>query len=152
MPDATIDQTTTIDPTEVAARLRLSTTRIARTLRREAESGLTPSLLSALSTIRVHGTLTLGALADHERVAPPSVTKLVSRLEAGGLVERTPDPSDRRVWRVAITVEGEALVADLHRRKTAWLAARIGELEPADQARLAAALDVLDRLTVREQA
>jgi DNA-binding MarR family transcriptional regulator len=138
-------------PADTAARLRLSTTRLARRLRQEAEAGLTPSLLSALASIRCHGPLTLGALADHERVAPPSVTKLVGRLEAEGLVLRSIDPNDRRVSRVAITDRGNALVEDIHRRKNAWLAGRIEMLPAADQARLAEALDVLDHLVAREE-
>ena len=66
---------------ELAARLRLSATRLARRLRQEADAGLTPSQLSALAVIEREGPLTLGALADHEKVAPPSITKVVAKLE-----------------------------------------------------------------------
>src|SRR5207253_8526736 len=83
------------DPSEVAARLRLSATRLARRLRQEADAGLTPSQLSALAVVDCKGPLTLGSLAEHERVAPPSITKVVARLEAEGLVERTSDAADR---------------------------------------------------------
>jgi DNA-binding MarR family transcriptional regulator len=139
--------TTLADPTETAGRLRLSATRLARRLRQEADAGLTPSLLSALAVIDCHGPLTLGALADHERVAPPSVTKLVARLEADGLVARSHDDGDRRVTWVATSEKGVALVAESRRRKTAWLAGRIGTLDTDQQRRLAEALDVLDALT-----
>ena len=71
----------------MAGRLRLSATRLARRLRQQADTGLSPSQLSALATIRTHGPLTLGALAEHERVAPPSVTKVVAKLEAAGWVD-----------------------------------------------------------------
>jgi DNA-binding MarR family transcriptional regulator len=135
------------DPTESAGRLRLSATRLARRLRQEADAGLTPSMLSALAVIDCHGPLTLGALADHERVAPPSITKLVARLEAEGLVVRSSDPHDGRVTLVATSAEGAGLLAESRRRKTAWLAGRIGTLEPDQQRRLADALDVLDALT-----
>ena len=131
---------------EIAARLRLSTTRLARQLRQESGAGLTPSQLSALAVISNHGPLTLGALAEHERVAPPSITKVVSKLECDGLVTRAPDPADRRVCRVAISPEGSALLEESRRRKTAWLTARISELDPDRQRRLADALDVLDEL------
>src|SRR6266446_3570880 len=83
---------------EIAARLRLSATRLARLLRQQ----------SALAVIANHGPLTLGALAEHERVAPPSITKVVTKLEADGLVIRSPDPGDRRVCRVAISPQGTA--------------------------------------------
>ena len=131
---------------EIAARLRLSTTRLARQLRQESGAGLTPSQLSALAVISNHGPLTLGALAEHERVAPPSITKVVTKLEADGLVTRAADPGDRRIARVAISSRGAALLAESRRRKTAWLTARIRELDPQCQRRLADALDVLDDL------
>jgi DNA-binding MarR family transcriptional regulator len=88
----------------------------------------------------------LGELADHERVAPPSISKCVAKLEADGLLARAPDPNDGRISRVSTTKAGRALVAEARRRKTAWLTGRIEELDDDDRARLAAALDVLDRL------
>jgi DNA-binding MarR family transcriptional regulator len=131
---------------EIASRLRLSATRLARRLRQESGAGLSPSQHSALAVISNHGPLTLGALAEHERVAPPSITKVVSKLESDGLVTRTPDPADRRVCRVAISAAGEALLEESRRRKTAWLTARISELDPERQRRLSDALEVLDEL------
>jgi len=132
---------------EIASRLRLSATRLARRLRQESGLGLSPSQLSALAVIFNQGPLTLGALAEHERVAPPSITKVVSKLESDGLVTRTPCPDDRRVCRVAISPDGTAVIEETRRRKTAWLTARISELDPESQRRLADALDVLDELT-----
>jgi DNA-binding MarR family transcriptional regulator len=131
---------------EIAARLRLSATRLARRLRQEAGAGLSPSQLSALAVISNDGPLTLGALAEHERVAPPSITKVVSKLECVGLVTRTPDPKDRRVCRVEVSPEGAALLDEVRRRKTAWLTARISQLDADHQRRLADALDVIDEL------
>jgi DNA-binding MarR family transcriptional regulator len=141
---------TDVDIAEVAARLRLSSTRLARRLRQQAGTGHTPSQLSALATIDHHGPLTLGALADHERVAPPSITKVVAKLEADGLVERATDPDDRRVQRVTTTKAGRNLIAETRRRKTTWLTARIRELPAEEQARLVAVLDVLDHLAVQD--
>lgn len=135
-----------VDAAEMAARLRLSTTRLARRLRQEAGAGLTSSQLSALAVVDHHGPLTLGALADHEGVAPPSITKVVARLEADGLVIRHADTVDRRVSRVTISERGAALLAESRRRKTAWLTSRIAGLGPDERRRLAAALDVLDHL------
>lgn len=131
---------------ELAARLRLSTTRLARRLRQEAEIDLTPTMLSAMATINLQGPLTLGALADLEGVAPPTITKVVNKLAGRGLVARTQDPSDGRVCRVACTPEGRALGEESRKRKNAWLAARLGEFDQADRARLAAAIDVLEGL------
>lgn len=142
--------TTDLDIAEVAARLRLSSTRLARRLRQQSGTGHTPSQLSALATIDHHGPLTLGALADHERVAPPSITKVVAKLEADGLVERATDPDDRRVQRVTTTKAGRNLIAETRRRKTTWLTARIRELPAEEQARLVAALDVLEHLAIQD--
>lgn len=138
------------DSAEVAARLRLSATRLARRLRQEAGTGLTPSQLSALASVHNHGPLTLGALADCEQVAPPSITKVVAKLEADGLVEREPDPADRRYSNVQATAAGTELIAESRRRKTAWLTDRIHQLPGPDRARLAAALDVLELLSGQE--
>ena len=137
---------TSLSAPDIAARLRLSATRLARRLRQESNAGLSPSQQSALAVIANHGPLTLGALADHERVAPPTITKVVSKLECDGLVTRTPDPADRRVCRVAISPAGDALLEESRRRKTAWLTARISQLDADRQRRLADALDVLDEL------
>lgn len=136
----------TVSAPEIAARLRLSATRLARRLRQESGAGLSPSQQSALAVISNHGPLTLGALAEHERVAPPSITKVVSKLESDGLVIRTADPHDRRVCRVEISPEGATLLEGVRRRKTAWLTARISQLDTDCQRRLADALDVLDEL------
>ena len=135
---------------EIAARLRLSATRLARRLRQESGAGLSPSQQSALAVISNYGPLTLGALAEHERVAPPSITKVVSKLECDGLVIRTPDPHDRRVCRVETSPQGAALLEEVRRRKTAWLTARISQLSPDHQRRLADALDVIDELVSLE--
>jgi DNA-binding MarR family transcriptional regulator len=135
-----------LDPAEMAARLRLSATRLGRRLRQEAGAGLTSSQLSALAAVDHHGPLTLGALAEHEGVAPPSITKVVARLEGDGLVVRHPDHVDRRVCRVAISERGAALLAESRRRKTAWLTSRIAALDGDGRRRLAAALEVLDEL------
>lgn len=140
----------TSDTAEMAGRLRLSATRLARQLRQQADFGLTPSQLSALATVLRHGPLTLGELSTRERVAPPSVTRVVSKLEDDGLVQRCPDPSDRRITRVSITGAGAELVSATRRRKDAWLSARIQELDADQRARLADALDVLDSLTTEE--
>lgn len=137
---------TTVDLADTAARLRLSVTRLSRRLRQESTTGHSPSQLSALSVIVNHGPLTLGTLAEHERVAPPSITKVVSKLEADGLVARETDADDRRITRVSATRAGRDLIAETRRRKTTWLAARIRALPPEEQAQLAAAIEILDNL------
>jgi DNA-binding MarR family transcriptional regulator len=132
---------------EMAARLRLTNTRLHRALRREAHIDLTPSQMSALASIDRLGPLTLGALAEHEGVAPPSITKIIGVLEEDGLVTREPAPADRRVNFVRATARGTELVDESRRRKTAWLTDRLRELSAEERRRLADALDVLEGLT-----
>lgn len=130
----------------LAARLRLSATRLARRLRSEAHLGISPSLLSSLAVVHLHGPMTLGELAEKEGLTKPSITKIVSRLEAQGLVERLTDESDRRVCRVETTDAGEALLAESRERKDAWLAARLARVDEDQRDRLAAAVEVLEAL------
>jgi DNA-binding MarR family transcriptional regulator len=134
-------------PEEIAGRLRLSATRLARRLRQQADTGLSPSQLSALAVVERHGPLTLGALAEQEQVAPPSITRVVAKLEADGFLTRRPDPTDRRVTRVAVTPKGKHLLVASRRRKTAWLTTRLEGMDADQRARLADALDILDALT-----
>ena len=143
--------TSTVDDVEaMAASLRLSSHRLARRLRRQTDTGLTPSQLSVLSTIEYHEPMTLGRLAEHERVSPPTITKVVAKLEADGLISRQTDPHDRRVQRVTISPDGLALLDESRRRKTAWLTEQIRALDDDDRARLRAALEVLDELTTKD--
>lgn len=130
----------------MAARLRLSATRLARRLRSESVAGLSPSQLSALATIHLHGPLMLGELAEREGVSPPTITKVVGRLEVQQFVRRTTDSTDRRICRVESTEEGAGYLQSSRERKNAWLAARIASIDRDGQDRLAAALDVLEEL------
>ena len=139
------------DSVEVASRLRLSVTRLARILRHQDTGGLLPTLSAVLATVDREGPLTLGDLAQREHVAPPSITKAVEKLEGMGFVARQRDDSDRRVWWVKVTPAGRRHVVQNRSRRTAWLATRLHELAPGDRARLAEAVDVLERLIAPER-
>jgi DNA-binding MarR family transcriptional regulator len=139
--------TTAPDPVEVAGRLRLSTTRLARILRQQDQLGLTPTLTAALATIGREGPLTLGELAAREQVSPPTITRVVGKLEDAGLVRRRPDPNDGQVSRVELSPAGRRQLDTGRTRRTAWLATRLRELPPEDLARLHEAAAVLERLT-----
>jgi DNA-binding MarR family transcriptional regulator len=138
------------DDLEVVARLRLTIARLARRLRQEAGTGLSPSQHSALITIALHGPLTLGHLARIEQVAPPTITRIAVKLEEDGLVIRTVDPTDRRISRVAVTREGERRLEHGRSRRNAWLAQRLRTFPPAERRRLVAALDVLEALAASD--
>lgn len=124
--------------------------RLARRLRQEATGGLTPSQLSALAATERHGPLPLSELADLERVARPTVTRIVKALEGEALVVRQPDPTDGRVSLLRATDEGRALLEGNRRRRDAWLAVRLGTLAAEDRARLAEVVDVLDAVVEDE--
>lgn len=109
---------------ELVARLRVAIARLNRQLR-EQGGGLSPTLQSALVSIERHGPLSLGELATAERVAPATVTKLVTKLAAQGLVTRTVDPDDRRVAHVALTPAGADRLAESRSRRNAYLATRL---------------------------
>ena len=132
---------------DVAARLRLSVTRLARLLRQQDESGLTPTMGATLATIGRVGPLTLGELAALEQVAPPTITKVIGKLAAAGLVDRIADPADRRICRVALSPRGRRQLDTNRSRRTAWLADRLAALDADDRARLARALDAIEHLT-----
>jgi DNA-binding MarR family transcriptional regulator len=136
---------------ELSARLRLAIVRTARRLRQESGTDLSPSLTSALATIERHGPLTPSELAEIERVKRPSATRIVSRLEAEGLVERAADPQDGRSSIVSASRDGRALLRRLRRRKNAYLARRMRELPDSDAETLARAAEVLERLLEGER-
>jgi DNA-binding MarR family transcriptional regulator len=136
--------------TDLADRLRLAVTRLARRLRQHSDLDVSPTQVSALSTIERRGPLTLGALAASERVRPPTITAAVGRLEQQGLVVRHADPDDRRVARVEITPAGRKLLARTRSRKTAFLAQRLAALDADERAALTAAVEVLDKLLDEE--
>jgi DNA-binding MarR family transcriptional regulator len=139
----------THSPTDIgqmAGRLRLSVARMARSLRYQDQSGFGPTVVAALASVEKHGPLTLGELANREQVAPPTITKVVEKLEAAGLLRRTGDPTDRRVTRVAVTAKGAKQLQTYRERRTEWLTARLAELDDDELRSIAAALPVLERL------
>ena len=143
---------TQIDTAALAARLRLGVTRLARRLRQEAEAGITPSMLSALSSAERRGPLTMRDLCAAEQVQPPTMTRIVAALLEAGLVVREADPVDGRVAWVRVSPEGRRLLARSRRRKEAYLAKALGALDPHELEHLVTAADVLERLTALDDA
>ncbi|MFI7540807.1 MarR family winged helix-turn-helix transcriptional regulator [Actinoplanes sp. NPDC049599] len=95
---------------ENLAELFWSVARSLRHLNREALEPLhvTPSHGRALAVLLRHGPMRPGALAEHLRIAPRSATEVVDDLARRGLVERAPDPGDRRATLVNLTAAGSA--------------------------------------------
>ena len=145
-------------PTEVAklvrtdsglsSALRISVMRLARRLRAERDASYDLSLnqLSVLGVLERHGALTVGQLAAHERVQPPSITRTVGCLVDRGLVEREPHPTDGRLVVVVLSDAGRRLVLKDRRRRDAWLSQRLRELAPQEREALRQAAPILERL------
>ena len=133
---------------ELAAHLRMTVTRLARRLRQLDVSvdGITLSQLSALYVLDKRGPLTLGDLAAAEKVQPPTMTSIVTRLDEMGLAVRRPHATDGRVAMIDATPEGRTLVEESRLRRTAYMAEALANLGPSDKALLADAADLLDGL------
>ena len=135
---------------EIASRLRLAIARTARRLRQNSGTELTAALTAALATVECKGPITPSELASVENIKRPTATRIVARLEEQGLVQRTSDPTDRRSFLVGITPQGRTLLGRLRKRKNAYLAKRLRELDDEDVAALERAADILERLLETE--
>jgi DNA-binding MarR family transcriptional regulator len=136
----------------LATALRISVSRLARRLRVERTggseaAGLSETQLAALAILDRHGAMTPGALAEREKVQPPSMTRVIAALDARGLVLRAPHPTDRRQKVLSVTEQGRTLVSQARRRRDAWLAMRLRELTPHERATLRAAAPILEKLS-----
>ena len=128
------------------ARLRVAIARVSRRLRRHELAGLTPTQLSALSTVESSGPMRLGDLAAAEGIAPSTLTRLVTALEERGYVERCPVPGDARASTLAITPEGHAVLERIRQESISLLAGQLRALTPEHLAALSAALPALEHL------
>jgi DNA-binding MarR family transcriptional regulator len=131
---------------DLSVRLRLVIARTARRLRQEAGEELSPSQAAALATIDRHGPLTPSELADRERVKRPTATRVIARLEETGLVHRARDPQDGRSSLVALSPAGREVLDRVRKRKTAYLARRLRELDADERATLDRAAAILERV------
>ena len=142
MPPATDKQTV-----EIANRLRPALLKLARELRRESHAlGVTGGQVTLLIQIQRNRGFGVNDLAAQERISPAAMSGHVDRLQKAGLVTRTPHETDRRRQVLALTSEGERVLRSVKSRRTAWLAARLKRLDPAELEELDAAVEPLFRL------
>lgn len=138
---------TTTD-TAIAGALRDAVGRLGRRMRHQSpHPELSLGQLAALRSLERHRSMTPGELAEHEKVQPPSMTKILARLEATGYIIRAPHPDDRRQVTLRPSPAGLALLADDRRRRDAWIAQRLRSLDPDELAALRAAVPVLEKLS-----
>ena len=121
---------------------------VARQLRHQTQRTLapwdvTPSQARALGILTRHGPMRLGALSEYLRIVPRSATEVVDALEEARLVERRPDPDDRRAILVALTSRGEEVAAGIRAARAAETEGFFARLDEADRASLARILRTL---------
>ncbi len=133
----------------LAAELRLSVMRLRRRLanERHPDNELSMNAMAVLGALYRNGELTVGDLAAHERVRPPSMTRTVTCLEDGGYVNRRPHDTDGRQVVVTLTDDGKATLLADRRRRDEWLAQQLRALTPHERAVLREAAPILEKLT-----
>ena len=132
----------------LAAALRVSVARLTRRLRseRDPENELSLGQVSVLGALFRNGECSIGGLAAHERVQPPSMTRTVNCLEEAGYVVRRRHETDGRQVMIALADKGtETLNAD-RRRRDAWLARQLRGLTPEERSVLRQAAPLIERL------
>jgi DNA-binding MarR family transcriptional regulator len=139
------------DSLALANRLRPVLVHLNRHLRREVHKlGVSAGQVSVLATIRDHPGIGIADLATREGTSAPSISTHINRLEASGLVARGRSAStDRRRIGLSITAEGLGVLRAVRSRRTAWLAARLASLAPAERQAVGDAIDALDALVRR---
>ena len=121
---------------------------VARQLRETSQETLapwdiTPAHLRALRVLSRHGALRLSRLSDQLRIAPRSATEVADALESRGLIERQPDPGDRRATLVELTAHGRSVLDAIRAARGSEADRLFGQLSSADQADLARILGQL---------
>jgi DNA-binding MarR family transcriptional regulator len=133
---------------QLTSALRIAVMRTARRLRNErSDSTLSIGALAALGTLDRVGPLTPGELAEHEHVQPPSMTRMLAHLEAAGMVDRAPHPTDGRQVLVTPTATARAMLKADRQRRDEFLAVRLAALTREERATLEAATEILDRIS-----
>lgn len=145
--------TRTKAPAGLASELRFAVMRLRRRLanERHPDNELSIGQMAVLGCLFRHGELSVGELAAHERVQPPSMTRAVKALEAEGYLIRGSCDTDGRLVLVNLTEAGRATVLADRRRRDAWLARRLDELTPAQRAVLREAVPILDTLAMSDR-
>jgi DNA-binding MarR family transcriptional regulator len=122
----------------VSRRLRI------RTQQALAPWEVTPAQARALGVLARHGPVRLGALSEHLHIAPRSATEVADALEERGLVERRPDPGDRRATLLSLTARGAEVADAVRAARAAEAEEFFARLDPADRATLARILAALN--------
>jgi DNA-binding MarR family transcriptional regulator len=110
--------------------------RLLRRLRRAGDtSAVHPTQLIVLALLTQYGPLRIGELAERVPCSQPTATTTVAGLQAAGLVDRVPDPTDGRATRVVATKAGRLMLQSFAHSEAEILAALMSAI-PADDVRL----------------
>lgn len=133
---------------EAIAGLRSSVLVLARRMRNQTlgDDEMSATEFSTLGRVRRDGPQTPGQLAKCEHVQPPSMTRIVERLENAGYLRREAHPKDGRQQLISITEVGLAFVERTRKQRNRWLAQQLAQLTDAERATIGAALPALQRL------
>lgn len=135
------------DTGDLAAEVRVAVMKTSRRLRLESTSErLTAAQYSVLAGLR-NEQHTIGELAARERIAAPSMTRIVKALLEAGMVTRTVSEHDGRQVLIALTPAGGDAYREARSQRTAWLAVRLEALGPGDRATLARAAALLQEMS-----
>lgn len=81
--------------------------------RRAASLGVTGAQWKVLFKLTLKPDLRQADLADMLDIEPITLSRIIDRLQEAELVERLPDPADRRAWRLRVTAKAKPVVAKL---------------------------------------
>jgi DNA-binding MarR family transcriptional regulator len=130
----------------VANDLRPVLLKLARQVRRELhELDVTAGQVSILGDVSSRPGIGVGRLAELDGVSRPRMSKVVLELLARGFVESERGADRRRVG-LAVTASGKQVLRSVRKRRTAWLAARLEQLDPAELEAVETAIPHLAKL------
>jgi DNA-binding MarR family transcriptional regulator len=135
---------TRTDIAPLAADLRVVLGQLIRRLRSENIFPLNQA--AVLGRIDRCGPQSVSDLAAAERVRPQSMAQTVGDLEADALVERKPDPDDRRRALVNLTAAGLARIQADRAAREGWLVKSLEELPDSDRETVEQAVEILGRV------
>jgi DNA-binding MarR family transcriptional regulator len=150
-------------PTKTATRqattgqdLVVSLLTVARRLRaRLPEGRIDPAMMFVLRHVQVGGALRVSALAEAVGLDISTASRHVRQLEAGGLLDRTGDPDDRRAFQVRLTRRGRAALDQAMRARAGVLDRATADWPEEDRAALTTLMtrlaESLDRLAAEPE-
>jgi DNA-binding MarR family transcriptional regulator len=114
---------------------------VARRLREMSQESLapwdiTPAHLRALRVLKRHGPMRLSELSEHLQIVPRSTTQVADALESRGLIERRPDPGDRRATLVEVTGHGTEVLDEIREARGTEAERVFGQLSETDRGHL----------------